>query len=212
MKKIKFILFVQLGLVIAATIILSGCYPGGAEYVSDTDIVITNYNSDFDFKSVKHYYMPDSIRHITGDTTTEPDRSQDEFILSELERNFEARGYVRIDTNDLNNGEEPEVIVVASALRVDNYVIYGYYPGWCWGWYCYPGYGWYYPTYVSSYETGTVFWDMFDPANVDDDNKIIKVEWTGAVNGVLGSKSNNESRLTKGIDQAFLQSPYLVSE
>ena len=102
-------------MVIISTIVLSGCYPGGAEYTSDTDIVVTSYNSDFDFKSTKYYYMPDSIRHITGDTTTEPDRSLDAFIIGELERNFEARGYVRYDTDDLDNGEEPDLIIVASA-------------------------------------------------------------------------------------------------
>ena len=62
---------------------------------------------------------------------------------------------------------------------------------------------------MTSYETGTVFWDMFDPDNVDTENEIIQVEWTGAINGVLGSSSNNESRLTRGIEQAFEQSQYL---
>ena len=199
-------------MVIVSAVILSGCYPDGVEYTSDTDIVVTTHNSDFDFMSTKYYYMPDSIRHITGDTTSDPDRSLDAFIIGELERNFEARGYVRYDKDDLDNGEEPDLIVVASVLRVKNYVIYGYYPGWCWGWYCYPGYGWYYPTYVASYETGTVFWDMFDPDFVDHDNETIKVEWTGAINGVLGTTTNNQSRLTKGIDQAFVQSPYILSE
>jgi len=208
-------LLILTGTVVAIAFALTACYPGGAEYVSDTDLVVTNYNPEFNFNGIQTYYMPDSIRHIVEEDET-PDRSMDSFIIGELERNLNTLGYLRLDTVDIIGGSEPDVIVAVSAIIVTNvnYYTYPYYPGWCWSWYCYPGYGWYYPwygyTYVTSYETGTVFWDMFDPDNVDTENEIIQVEWTGAINGVLGSSvSSNQSRLTKGIDQAFEQSPYL---
>jgi len=209
-------LLILAGIILAIAIALTECYPGGIEDISETDLVVTNYNPEYDYNSIQYYFMPDSLRHII-DSGTVADRSMDPFIISELERNFGAMGFTRLDTNDINGGTDPDVIVVASAIKKQNiniYTYYPYYPGWCWSWYCYPGYGWYYPwygyTYVTSYETGTVFWDMFDPENVDPENEVISVEWTGAVNGVLGSTSNNQIRLTQGIDKAFLQSPYLI--
>ena len=92
-----------------------------------------------------------------------------------------------------------------------------YYPYWGWGWYWkstkestywgYPGYGWYYPyspTYITSYTTGTIAWNLFDPDLVDDAQEQINVGWIGVVNGVVGSStSTTQSRITSGIDQAF---------
>jgi len=221
MKKLFFKLIVIAGIAIAMT----ACYPGGAEYTSDTDIILTNYNPDFDFKSVQTYFLSDTINYILDDTTKPVDRQYDKDIIDALDRNLGARGYSRIaDTT----GPEPDVMILVSAIKIKNYQVYGGYPywgtGWGWGWYKstnywgYPGYGWgwgypYYPTYVTSYETGTVIWDLFDPDNIDDEDKIISVEWTGAINGVLGSSvSNTKTRITDGIDQAFRQSPYIQSE
>ena len=63
---------------------------------------------------------------------------------------------------------------------------------------------------MTSYEVGTVFWDLFDPDNVDEENETINVSWTGAVNGVLGtSTTTTKDRVSRGIDQSFRQSAYL---
>lgn len=198
---------------------LSACYPGGAEYVSDVDVVVTNYNPDYNFKSIKTYFLADSIRHLVAEGE-EPDRSMDPFIIDELERNFDALGYDRLDTNDINAGEVPDVdiVVTIALITVTNIYYDPWYPGWGWGWGGYPGYGWGYPwygggTYVSSYETGTIYWLMFDPDDVDEDGEIINLNWEGVINGLLGTKvANTQSRITTGIDQAFKQSPYLLGE
>lgn len=201
--------------------LLEGCYPGGAEYTSDTDLVITNYNPDFNFGGVTTYFLSDSIQHLV-DEGIEPDYSLDPFIISELERNFDALGWERLDSTDAG-GNPPDVAIVVTTIHTRNYNIYSWpwYPGWGWGWYWkdsnywgYPGYGWYYPwpggAYVTSYDVGSVIWDLFDPDNVDTENEVINVEWTGGLNGVLGSSvSSTKSRITSGINQAFRQSPYL---
>lgn len=203
-------------------IALGGCYPGGAEYITDTDIVYTNYNEDFNFGALQTYYLADSINHIVDDGD-EPEYKFDEFILSELERQFNALGLTRLDSTDAG-GPEPDVAVVVTVVETTNYYAYSYpwYPGWGWGWYWkdsdywgYPGYGWGYPwyggpTYVSSYSVGTIAWDLFDPNNVDEENEVVYVEWTGVLNGMLGtSSSTTEDRISGGIRQAFEQSPYL---
>lgn len=211
--------------VLALGVSMVSCYPGGAEYTSDTDLVITNYNPEFNFGTVKHYYMADSISHIVPEGQ-DPNYELDPFVIGEMERNFEALGWVRVDS--LFEGK-PDLAVTLSIIKVQNYNIYTipWYPGWGWGWYWkssddvnywgYPGYGWGYPwyggTYVTSYETGTVVWYTFDPDNVDEDNEVIYLDWQGAVNGVVGSStSTTKDRVSKGIDQGFRQSPYLSGE
>ena len=218
MRKLLLKIAVLSGIIVA----FAGCYPGGAEYTSDTDIVITDYDEDFDFKSINTYYLADSINHIVPEGD-EPDYSLDDFINGELERNLDNLGWTRLDSTST---EEPDVAIVVATTKIQYYNIYSmpWYPGWGWGWYWkstdetqywgYPGYGWGYPwygsTYVTSYETGTIAWNLFDPDNVDEDDEVIYLSWVGAINGVLGSStSNTKDRISRGIDQAFRQSPYL---
>lgn len=217
-------LLLKIGILTGIALALTACYPEGAEYTEDLDLVVTNYDPDYNFKGIQTYYMADSIYHIVDEGVT-PDRTYDAYIISELEKNFDALGYERLDTTDVGSSE-PDVAVVVTAVKITYYDYYSYpwYPGWGWGWYWkgtdywgYPGYGWGYPWYgggyVTSYETGTVLWDMFDPDNVDKENEIINVEWMGAINGLLGtSKPDTKDRITRGINQAFEQSPYLRGE
>lgn len=217
--------FINFGMALFIAIALTSCYPGGAEYTSDTDLVITNYNPQYDFSSVTTYFMSDSISHVVPEGST-PDYTLDPFIISEMARNFENLGWERVDSTYTG---EPDVAVTLSIIKVQNYNIYSipWYPGWGWGWYWknsdetaywgYPGYGWGYPwyggTYVTSYETGTVLWNLFDPDHVDEAGETIYLDWQGAVNGVLGSStSTTKTRVTNGIDQGFRQSPYLIGE
>jgi len=221
MKRLLF----NIGVVAFFGVALTSCYPGGAEYTSDTDLVVTTHNPDFNYSAVTTYYLPDSISHIVPEGD-EPDYSFDPFIIEEMERNFDALGWERVDSTFT---AEPDVAITLTVVKVTTYNIYSipWYPGWGWGWYWkssdetnywgYPGYGWGYPwyggTYVSSYETGTVVWYLFDPDNVDEENEVIYLEWQGALNGLLGSnKTNTKDRITRSIDQGFRQSPYLTGE
>lgn len=215
----------KIGILAVIVFALTACYPGGAEYTSDTDIVITNYNEEYKFNTIQTYYLEDVIYHIEDDTTN-IDRSLDPFIIGELERNFDNLGWERLDSTDAN-GPPPDVSVVVSIIKVTTTNVYynPWYWGWGGGWYWkstketnywgYPGYGWGYPpyyggTYVSSYTVGTVFWNLFDPDNVDEENETILTDWTAAVNGVVGtSTSTTKTRVSDGINQAFSQSPYL---
>ena len=220
MRKILFKIVMLAGITVA----LTACYPGGAEYTSDTDIVLTNYDEEYNFNSIQTYYLDDDIYHIVEDTNN-INRTLDPFIIGELARNFDNMGWVRLDSTN-GGGEEPDVAVVVTIIKVTNYNVYynPWYWGWGGGWYWkstgettywgYPGYGWGYPyyggSYMTSYEVGTIFWDLFDPDNVDEENETINISWTGAVNGVVGtSTTTTKSRITTGIDQAFRQSAYL---
>ena len=65
-KIYKALLFVSL-------IILAGCYPKGAEYIDELDLVYTNFYDQFDFQAKTTYALPDSVIKITGENLNDPD-------------------------------------------------------------------------------------------------------------------------------------------
>ena len=212
MKKIK-LLFYGIFLLIAVAMV--SCYPGGAEYYSDTDIVVTDYDSAF-FAShtIKTYFLVDTVAYLTDDPE-DVDHTYDELVLTTIKDNLDALGYVEVDTG---NDTPPDVLVTASVTTsttsgwVPGYPYYPYYPwwgypGWGWWWGYYPG--GYYPYYYS-FSTGTLFITMGDPNNPieDDDGNIkIPVVWGSAFNGMLSSSTQDmKSRIERSINQSFSQS------
>jgi Domain of unknown function (DUF4136) len=199
--------------------ILGGCYPEGAEYFEELDLVYTNYSEDYDFQSKKTYSVPDSVIKITGERFEDGDTNgKPEFVsptystvmISELKKNMESYGWTLVD-----KGNNPDVILLVSAMTTTN--IYYYYDWAYWGWYYpgyYPGWGWYYPgsyypTYVTGYRSGSVFVQMVDAQpRIQGEN--IPVVWSSIINGLAeGGTENINSRIQTGIGKAFSQSPYL---
>ena len=217
----KYVLF-KIGILVGIVFALNACYPGGAEYTSDTDLVVTDYNPDYNFGDIHYYYLSDSISHIVEEGE-EANTTLDSYVIGLLEDQLNALGWER--SKDTLVDPAPDVSVVVAAITVTNYNIYQipWYTGWGGDWYWkgtdwgYPGYGWYYPwygySYVTSYDVGTVAWFLFDPEKVDIEEELIYIEWMGGINGVLGSRTaNTKDRIARGIEQAFTQSSYLSGE
>ncbi len=187
---------------IAGMIFLGGCYPDGAEYYEDTDIVYTDYDDQFDFSSKGTYSIPDKIVKITGNLNEgelpefikEPYNSQ---ILNNIEKNMTLMGYTKVE--DPANAD----MVLFPAVWT-NTTIYYWYDYWCWYYPYYCGWGWGYPS-VTAYTTGTLVMSLV--ADGDEYVEPAKV-WTGAANGLL-SGAYDVTRVNNAIDQAFKQSPYL---
>jgi hypothetical protein len=187
---------------VALLFLMAGCYPDGAEYYEDTDVVYTNYNDKYDFNSKGTYSIPDKIVKITGELkdgedpefVKEPYNTQ---ILQKIKSNMTALGYTKVTdpaTADL---------VLFPAIWTNTTITY-YYDYWCWYYPYYCGWGWGYPT-VSSYTTGTLLMTL-----VADGEEFVQSTnvWTAAANGLL-SGYYDVNRVNKAIDQAFKQSPYL---
>jgi len=198
---------------------LQSCYPDGAEYVDELDIVYTNYDPSFNFKATKTFALPDSIIKIDAtkfsskNGTDKPEFISSQYatvIINTLRENMISYGWTEVDKN-----ENPDVILLSSVTSTTHVYYYydwyywnWWYPGWYggWGWY-YPGY--YYPTYRTGYRSGTLFIQMVDAKNTITDGNII-VPWSAEFNGLLqGTVSSLNARFKKSIDQAFIQSPYL---
>jgi len=184
----------------AIIVLMVSCYPGGAEYYDEMDIVYSHYDVNFDFKSVGTYAMPDKIVKITGNLITgeTPEFVDDVYanaMLQRIDANMTALGWTKTTSS-----ETADVVLLPAAWT--NTTVYYWYDYWCWYGYC--GWGYYYPT-VSSYTTGTFVMTMIP-------NKQESIEptgvWVAAVNGLL-SGAYDVTRVNDGIDQAFKQSPYL---
>lgn len=201
--------------VLALTVFFSACRPSALEYITDYDLVVTNYNPDYNFSAVNTYFLPDSVVFIT-DNPGQVDHRYDNAILASVKRNLDALGWTQLPAAPGNKADVVVLVGAAAATYASCasycwYCYWGWYPGWgyyppAWG----PGWGWGYPptTICSSYSTGSVFVSITNPDDAAA-NKM-PVEWTGVMNGLLeGSESSIKSRLSTNIDQMFTQSPYL---
>lgn len=198
---------------IAIPLAMFSCYPGGLEYYSDSDIVVTNYDEGFNFSQNKLYFMPDTIHYLDDDA----DRSDEAAIVSLIATNMDDAGYTR-----LKDASVPDSVLVDSAnvvlLTIVTSTTYsgggwwgGCYPYWGWGCGYYPGYPWYgggYYTY--SYSTGTLIMEMAYEDGINLVEEIVPIVWDSKINGLLSSNAANIStRIANTINQAFVQSPYL---
>jgi len=206
-------------LVLPLFIVFAGCYPKGAEFAEDLDLVYTNHDQSFDFKSRVTYTVPDSVIKITGDAFSDPDGNlKPEFanptyaaaIVAAIKTNMSNYGWTFVNKN-----ANPDVILLPSTITTTN--LYYYYDWWYWGWYYpgwYPGWGWYYPgyypPYVTGYRSGSVFIQMTDNKPHPGPGENVTILWSGILNGLAeGNTANISGRITNGINQAFTQSPYL---
>lgn len=187
---------------------LGGCFPEGAQYVDELDLVYSVYDKGYDFQGKSTYSLPTQIVKITGDPTQQVEYINPLYatpILAEIAANMTNLGWTQVDIS-----ANPDIEFLPGAWSTTTIIVGGYWGSyWCWyyPYYCTGG-GWYYPYYpTTSYTTGTLLMTMVDHKNAStDDSK--RVVWTGAINGLLQG-TYNVDRLNKNIYQTFTQSPYL---
>jgi hypothetical protein len=195
---------------------VTGCYPGGVEYADELNLVYTNFNNQYDFKSKTTYAIPDSVVEITGDVFNDPDgngkpqflsAANSKVILDQIKKNMAGYGWTQVNKN--NN---PDVLLLVSAMTTTN--IYYYYDWYYWNWWYGGYYGWYYPccyypAYVTGYRSGSVLMQLVEIKGIPNGDNI-PVQWTGILNGLAeGGSSTLAPRVQSLIDKAFAQSPYL---
>jgi hypothetical protein len=201
------------------SIFLFGCYPKGPEYYEDTDLTVTDYDAGYNFASQRTYWMADTVEYTTNIKDSELDDALVEDLISKVAENMASRGYQRLSNEQIDNADFALTISVVSSRNTGVGWVPGppYYPGWGWG----PGWGGWYPPYWGgyysySYTTGSVFIHWWDPqeslATTADGEDLQPVHWVGIFNGLVSSSSNNNaSRVSRSVDQAFNQSPYIRS-
>jgi hypothetical protein len=191
-------------LILPCLALLWGCYPGGADYVDQLDIVLSNYSKENDFTKMKTYAMSDSIVKVTDDElkTEFVKQSNAATITARIRKNMTAYGWTEVDES-----QSPDAIILNAAMET-TYINY-YYNYWGWYYPYYPPYYPYYPPSYTTYTTGTLLVQMVDPKNLGPENQSTVV-WTGLINGLTtGSSTSFNSRVNTTVDQLYAQSAYL---
>lgn len=199
----------------------AACYPGEIDTVAQTDLVVTFHQDGANFQANTTFDIPDSIVDIGVDSgaSSSLDHAYDAQIRQKVIDELVALGYTHVDATP---SVRPDMVVVISAITVENYAYYtpGYpwYPYWGWwgGWPA--GYGagsnWYYPwypVYTTNFTSGTLFLTMIDPDVPPPNAGDAVAIWSAALNGMLeGSNTEILARISNNISQAFDQSPYLA--
>jgi len=194
-------------------VMLAACYPGDVSSISEFDVVMTKYASDFNFGQVARFTMPDTIIHLNTDDPDAIDipRDNDEETLDSVRVQLTRLGWTEVDWEDAEAGDPVDVAILNFVTAKENSQWWiSYPPGGCWSYPCW-GWGWYWPPIIgsTSYDAGTYFMVMADVEGIAAGDSTAAV-WGGAINGVLSSSSaSNYQRLLNGISQAFTQSQYL---
>jgi len=189
----------------------------GNEYVPTTvnsgTAVITYHAPGTDFGALPSYAIVNKMT-VVDDTTGTPAYSFQEApeILGAVERNMNARGFVLVARID---PEHPPLVPVDADLAINVSVFvgtdYAYVPCDYWSYWGIPGYGCDLPWEWVAYRVGTLLVEMGDLAPPQP-GPVIPRLWAGAGYAVLTpERAKNVEVAVGAVDQAFAQSPYLVT-
>lgn len=199
------------GLVAGILLGAVACYPSGVETIDDLNTVTTVHDGGTNFATFQTFAVADTVKYLEADGGSRNlDPALGNPLISAVASNMTSRGYTQIVPTQVNQPDLAMTLGVATVTYTNVYVSYP----WCayWGYY-YPycsGWGWYYPpiTGVTQYDVGTLVISM---ATSDVANSRANGVWIGAVRGVLSSTDNADvQRAVVGINQAFVQSPYIA--
>jgi hypothetical protein len=190
------------GLVLLA----GGCYPGGAEFVDELDVVFTDFDDNYDFGSQASFHLVDSIYVARDPGDPILPSSTRNAILTTIRTNMTSRGYTSLPDTV---GADMVLLVTVNLTDKTFTTLFPVCcwgaPGWGWGW----GAGW--VPVSQSYTTGAILVQMVDPETFDYANQLYLVHWLGAGYGInSGSQTFVDNRIRRAINQMFTQSPYFT--
>jgi len=206
---------IKITLSLLAVVMLAGCYKDPAyEDLSSNFTVATNRDLQSDFGTYKTYFISDTVafRSSTSKDSILP-AAEAKKLVDVVKSNMASRGYTFVPKS-----AKPDLGINLGALKdIDVGVIY---PGW---WYGYGGWwgggywGWYYPYYYPYSVTyvitsGSVVLDVVDLKNAAANQKLVII-WTAYVGGGLATTTSVNTELAiNGLNQAYVQSPYVQSK
>ena len=177
-------------------------------------LVYTAHDEAKNFSTVDTYFVPDSILLIGNTEQTEYWKDADALeIIGTVVSNLDAAGFTRAEEKT-----GADVGLQLSYVKKATYFV-GYDNPYWWGYYPYywsPGYwgdwaGWHYPYRIYyGYTAGSLLLEMLDLSAEQPESKKLPVVWDSFIGGLLTSDAElNIQRTVAGVEQAFVQSPYL---
>jgi hypothetical protein len=199
---------------VALALALSACGNDFVPGVVNTGTAVLTYHAPgTDFGARSTYAIVTQLA-VIDDTTGVPVYTFQPApaIIGAIERNMNARGYVLVARIDPAN---PPVVPVVADLAINVGVLvgtdYAYVPCDYWSWWGVPGYGCDQPWEWVAYRVGTLLVEMGDLAHPQP-GPVIPRLWAGAGYSVLTpERATNVQIAVRAVDQAFAQSPYLVT-
>ena len=161
--KTKLIIYLAL-----AVTLLASCskYPPSSARLQEDLAIYTKYDVTINFNDYKTFKVVPAVAYIDGKDSTTLTDANAMALINRINTEMLSRGFVAV-----TGTAKPDLGINVTAIKSTTTTVYS--PGWYWGypgyyppsWWGYPGYGYgypYYPTYVSSYSTGSVIIDMVD--------------------------------------------------
>ena len=194
--------------------LLISCEPTPDDFrLYDQMVVYTNYDTTAQFDSYTTYAIPTDtigfISNVIRDDTIIVGSKYAAPVINAVKGNLNKRGFQQTDRDN-----DPDLAVNVYVVR--NLDIYQqlnyYYPGYYYpGYYGYSGYYYGYPT-VSTYanNSAVLVIELVDLKNITPLNEV-KVIWNATMGDVF-SVPDATAQSTGAIDQAFLQSPYIIKQ
>lgn len=174
----------------------------------ESRIYVTNYNDTADFTSYKTFSIVDSVAVISNREDAKKELTEyDVKLLNSLKTSLQGRGYTLVD-----KAAKPDLAVNVS--RIDNTTTsIGYNPGywagypgyWDSGYWGYPGFDYWFPSYYSVFRTRekSVVVDLLDLKNAAHADNKLNAIWNAMLRGTgVWNSDNIESMVKAVIDQS----------
>ena len=188
-------------------LVITSCtkYPPETDRLLQDLAIVTRYDTKVNFNNYKTFAIVSSISKITDTDTTQLTNSTAVAILDQITRDMESRGFTKV-----SGTATPDLGI--DVLYYQNTTIYAYYGGWWYGYYPYY-YGYYYPyypVYYSSYTSGMANIELIDLKYLNTTTKQFYIRWNALIRGLVTGE-HSTSEITAAVDQAFAQTPQLVT-
>lgn len=222
---------------LAAILVLQACYPGGSIPLTDLDTTSTFYNTDDLATAPTSAAIIWQVTHLElgdGDDLAYNGQFDADILNTTLLELIILHGEENVviisetatpvptpvNTNVMvvvptDPVPDAEALYAPSVLLRNRHVtvIHPGIPWWGGGW----GWGgwWGFPPTISTitFEVGSILIEMFDTRKIPPGGPIpsnFTASWLAVLRGLLANNpATNNSRVVSGVQQAFLQSPYL---
>lgn len=174
-------------------------------------VTYTNYDKSVDFSKFTTFYISDAIK-VLSDKKRDWNDDNAQMIIKTVADNLKDRGYVQLDASEKENADFGiQLSYVESTYYFTTYTSPYYWLDWWWGSAYWPG--WYpmypYPSYplTYSYDVGSLLGEMIW---IDRSSEKLQQVWSMCVGGTMsGSTLTDVYKAKRGVNQAFVQSPYI---